>query len=228
MLPDSLVQRFSRVRTADVSDALDALGLVDVQIMSPAMRPVWGPGIRAAGRARTARLVPSARQVPRMTPEEYSRRLGEMTDGCYRIMDAVAADDFLVIDAGRRAAGFCGSDMIMGLMEKGVRGVAIDGGCRDGYEVGLERGPIWCTVRTCAHVIGRLKFHSVGEPVNCAGVTVETGDVVVADDDAVVVVPQALAGEAIAIAEAIIAADKKSRRTHYEKLGLEPDETVSG
>ncbi len=226
-MPDEkLIERFASVRTSDASDALDAMGLVDVQILDPVIRPVWGPGMKAAGRARTACLVPSARRIPRMTLDEYRERLGEMTDDCYQITGAVEDGDFLVIDAGRVAAGFCGSDMIMGLMEKGVRGVAIDGGCRDSYEVGLERGPVWCTVRTCAHVIGRLKLGSIGEPVDCAGVTVETGDVVVADDDAVVVVPQALAEEVIEIAEAVLAADKVSRRKHYETLGLEPDETV--
>jgi regulator of RNase E activity RraA len=227
MAEDALIDRLARVRTVDVSDALDAMGLVDTRIMDPAMRPVWGPGLHAAGRARPARLVPSDRRVPRMSADEYFRRLGEMTDGCYRLMGEARAGDFLVIDAGRRAAGFCGSDMIMGLMEKGVRGVAIDGGCRDSHEVALEGGPVWCTVRTCAHVIGRLKFGSVDEPVACAGVTVAPGDFVLADDDGVVVVPEVLGEEVVALAEEVLARDKESRRAHYENLGLEPDDTVA-
>jgi regulator of RNase E activity RraA len=225
MVDKELLRRYRGVRLPDVSDALDCLGYADRYIMSPRMRPMWD-GIRFAGLAHTVKLLPSDRVVPAMDYEEYKRTLGEMTDGCYKFVGNMEPDEVLVVDAGGAAAGLLGSDVVMSLMQAGVVGMVIDGACRDACEVRLEKAPVFATVRTCAHVIGRLRFGSGNEPIQCAGVAVTAGDIVMGDDDGVLVVPEALAGQAIEIAEDILALDKESRRAKYEALGLSPDETV--
>ena len=225
MTDAELLTRYRAVRLPDVSDALDCLGSMDRYIMSPRMRPLWD-GVRFAGFAHTVKLLPSNRVVPAMSYEEYARALGEMTDGSYTFVDTVRADEVLVIDAEGINRGLMGADIVLTLMQKGVAGVVIDGGCRDSAEVRLEKAPVFATVRTCAHVIGRTRFGSDNEPISCAGVPVAPADVVMGDDDGVLVVPRRLAEDAIVIAEAILSADKDSRRAKYQALGLPLDETV--
>jgi regulator of RNase E activity RraA len=74
--------------------------------------------------------------------------------------------------------------------------------------------------------MGRIRAVSDGEPIVCAGVEVRLGDLVVADDDGVVVVPEDVAAEVVDRAVKIQEADRPSRRDAYEKLGLPFDETV--
>jgi regulator of RNase E activity RraA len=75
-------------------------------------------------------------------------------------------------------------------------------------------------------VQARLMFDSKNVPVCVGGVTVKPGDVVVADGDGVVVVPQAIAVEVAAYASQELRKDKAGRRRLYEALGRELDSTV--
>ena len=226
MEQDELVKRYRAVRLADVSDALDCLGQMDRHLMSQRMRPLW-EGIRFAGIAHTVRLLPSTRVMPAMSYEEYMERLGEMTDGCYAFAEAVRADEAVVVDAGGISAGLFGSDIALFMMQRGVAGIVIDGACRDSREVRMERAPVFATVRTCAHVTGRLQFGTDNQPISCAGVHVAPGDIVMGDDDGVLIVPGRLAGQALEIAEDILRRDKEARRSKYEALGLELDDSVT-
>lgn len=220
-----LLARYRAVRLPDVSDALDCLGFADRYIMSPRMRPMW-EGIRFAGIAHTLKLVPSARVLRAMSYKEYRAKSDEMTDGCYRFVESAGKDEVMVVDAEGISAGLLGSDVVMTLMQNGVVGMVIDGACRDAREVCLERAPVFATVRTCAHVMGRLAFGSENETIHCAGVRVSPGDLVLADEDGVLVVPRSLAETALEIAEDILRLDKQSRRRKYEALGLEPDDSL--
>lgn len=69
-------------------------------------------------------------------------------------------------------------------------------------------------------------FESINKPINCGGVLVHPGDVVVADGDGVIVVPWGKAEEIAKIARRIQESDKKSRRKLYEDLGMPLDFTV--
>lgn len=75
--------------------------------------------------------------------------------------------------------------------------------------------------------MGRIRPVSDNELITCAGVPVRPGDLVVADDDGVMVVPYELADETIDRARRIQEADRPSRRDGYLKLGLPLDETVA-
>ena len=114
----------------------------------------------------------------------------------------------------------------MTMMEKGVEGFVIDGGCRDSYETNLEKAPVFCTKRTFAHAYGRVQRGTIGQPINCSGVTVNPGDIVCADDDGVLVIPREVAEDVIKFAKVQLEDDIKVRTEHYENLGFEPDETL--
>ena len=216
------------VRTSDLSDALDSMGLQERHQMEPRMRPLF-PGIRFAGLAHPMAYEPIDRPVPEMTYEEFAdRQYAAGPEGLWREAGPWGApDEVLVIDAKGTAAGILGSANTLKGRAKGTVGFVIDGTCRDSYECTIQRTPMFCTVRSPAHPMGRLRAVSDGEPIVCAGAPVQAGDLVVADDDGVIVVPDAIAAEVVDRARRIQEVDRPDRRDGYAKLGLPFDETVA-
>lgn len=224
---DKMLDLYQGLRVADVSDGMDAVGRRDVGLVDSAIRPLW-PGARAAGRAVTARYVPTNEVVPEMTPEEYGEYSGRWYgEKCqYSFLEVLRPGDFLVLDLSGLEVGFWGSNVGLAAISKGVTGVVIDGGCRDTAEVALQQCAVWARHWARTTVIGRLEFESLNRTVNCGGVKVSPGDMVVADDDGVVVVPQEVAEEVAGCARKELEADKRGRRALYESLGRPLDETV--
>jgi regulator of RNase E activity RraA len=217
------------VRTSDVSDALDSLGLQQRYVMDPSMRPLY-PGVRFAGIAHPqAYDLLVDRPLPPMSYEEFDERQYKPgPQGLWREAGPYGApDEVLVIDARRTQAGILGSANTLFARVKGTVGFVIDGACRDSTECILQKTPVCCTVRSPQHPMGRLVIVSDNEPVVCAGVSVSPGDVILADDDGVVVVPQEHAEEVARRAQLIQDKDRPGRRDGYLKLGLPLDETVS-
>jgi len=216
------------VRTSDVCDALDSMGLQQRYEMDPEMRPLY-TGIHFAGIAHTAEYDVMDRPLEAMSYEEFDeRQYKQGPEGLWHEAGPWGApDEVLVIDAKRTRAGILGSNnTLMGRL-RGVVGYVIDGTCRDSYECIVQETPAFCTVRSPAHPMGRIEPVSDNEPVVCAGVPVRPGDAIVADDDPVVVVPQDIAAEVARRAKLVQDKDRPGRRRAYEKLGLPLDETVS-
>jgi regulator of RNase E activity RraA len=216
------------VRTSDVCDALDSMGLQQRYEMDPEMRPLF-PGIHFAGIAHTAAYDVMDRPLQAMSYEEFDERQYKAgPEGLWHEAGPWGApDEVLVIDAKRTRAGILGSNnTLMGRL-RGVVGYVIDGTCRDSYECILQETPAFCTVRSPAHPMGRIEPVSDNEPIVCAGVPVRPGDAIVADDDGVVVVPQEIAAEVARRAKLIQDKDRPGRRRAYGKLGLSLDETVT-
>lgn len=215
------------VRTSDVTDALDSMGLQERYQMDPRMRPLF-PGIRFAGIAHPMAYDLTDRPLRPMSYHEFSQRqYAPGPEGLWREAGPWGApDEVLVIDAKGTAAGILGSSNTLAGRAKGTVGFVIDGTCRDSHEATLQGTPVFCTVRSPAHPMGRIRPVSDGEPIACAGVVVRAGDLIVADDDGVVVVPQDIAAEVIDRAARIQDEDRPSRRDGYAKLGLPFDETV--
>jgi regulator of RNase E activity RraA len=227
-ISQELVELYAKLRTTDVSDALDSMGIMDRQTMNAEMRPLW-EGCWFAGVARTVQLHPSTRVLHPVTYEEYDTSYGQWTDGSYAWSREVGQtpNQVWVIDEGGISAGLLGSMNTLEGMVKGVRGYVIDGVCRDSDEVIMQKGPVCCTLRRHSHVYGRTRSAQVDVPIVCAGVRVEPGDVIVADGDGVVVVPQDIAAEVARRAKLVLDKDKVARRKLYERLGWEPDESVT-
>ncbi|HEV8563647.1 MAG TPA: RraA family protein [Actinomycetota bacterium] len=216
------------VRTSDVADALDSMGLQERYQMDPRMRPLFS-GIRFVGIAHPMEYDLLDRPLEPMSYEEFSRRqYASGPEGLWREAGPWGApDEVLVIDAKGTAAGILGSANTLGGRIRGTVGFVIDGACRDSHECTIQETPVFSTVRSAAHPMGRIHPVSDGDPIVCAGAPVRSGDLVVADDDGVVVVPAEIAGEVVDRARRIQEADRPGRREGYAKLGLPFDETVS-
>ncbi|SHN26821.1 RraA family protein [Gracilibacillus kekensis] len=227
---EEILAEIKKCRAADLSDGMDALGLVNKGSMSTEMRPIR-PGISFAGYAWTVRLVPDTRtHKPCETVEEYIQQKNDFCSDAYSFMKELKAQDVtdhvLVIDMDGYPGGVLGSENMMNFHIMGMAGAIVDGGCRDSYECNLQKVNAFSTKRTFHHVTGRMKGDGVNVPVSCAGVTVEPGDYVVADDDGVLVIPQERAEEVVKFAQAILKDDQEARKSHYESLGYQPDETL--
>jgi regulator of RNase E activity RraA len=108
-----------------------------------------------------------------------------------------------------------------------MRGLVTNGGIRDTDEIILEQVPCWSAMTAHPMVQARLEFDRMNEPVAVGGVNVHSGDLVVADGDGVVVVPQEIAKRVAEYAHEEHESDKKNRRRHYSAAGMKDDGTLS-
>ena len=222
-----------RVRTSDVTDALDSLGYMNTYEMDPRLRPLF-PGISFAGIASTAEYRVVNHPIPRMSYEEFDERQykrgpdGKATpDALWKAGNPMGApDEVQVIDTKQSRCGLLGSNNVLDAKIKGTVGFIIDGACRDSGECINQKSPVFCTIRSMRHMAGRLELASVNQPINCGGVLVRPGDGIIADDDGIVVVPMEDAEEIAKRAWMVQDKDRRQRRAFYEKLGMPYDKTV--
>jgi regulator of RNase E activity RraA len=227
------LELYQILRCADVCDALDSMGLQDRYEMALNMRPMFN-GIRFAGIAHTQEFDKFDRKMPEMSYEDFNKKqYSAIEDGGYSSYAlpgvakyAGAPGEVLVIAAHGTRAGILGSANTLDYATKGVVGFVIDGTCRDSGECIMQKSPVFSTVRSYTHPMGRIRIKSDSQPVVCAGVYVRPGDMVVGDDDGVVCVPQEIADEVGRRAYKIQQKDRVDRRRFYEKLGRKLDETV--
>lgn len=225
---------FEGLRVSDVTDGLDKVGLTNVMLMSPAIHPVWKDAThyrhRFVGIAVTARYVPTNRPpAPAMETKPYDAWSGkwysELSPEPFTPL--LRKGTALVIDdAPDSDVGTIGSNNIMGWKLRGCVGVVTNAGARDTDEIATEQMPLY--LRHVARGIrpGRNEIESVNRPIECGGVLVRPGDVLVADGDGVVVVPREKAKEVAEYARGIMEGDKTGRRGLYQKLGMPEDDSV--
>jgi regulator of RNase E activity RraA len=90
----------------------------------------------------------------------------------------------------------------------------------------LQKTPICCRARGRTIIPGRIEVADVQTKIGVGGVQVRPGDIVGCDDDGIVVVPHEVAEEVAVHARAVLIADMKARRKHYERLKMPIDSTV--
>lgn len=158
------------------ADALDAVGARE-QVMDSSIRPIQ-PGTRLIGWARTVDV--HATDVIREEP--YAGEIAALT--------ALLPGDVAVyhIDTEVRAALF-GELFGVAARARGAVGAVLDGPVRDVRQMRELGYPVFANGISPYDTRGRAEVVAHDVPVECGGVTVETGDLIVGDDDGVVVVP---------------------------------------
>jgi len=229
-----LLKRFEGLRVADVSDGMDKVGLANVGLMSPEIHAAWKDTRqykhRCIGIAVTARYVPTNDgPAPAMETEAFDKWVGktygEVTPEPF--VPLIREGTALVIDdAQTRDVGSIGSNNIMGWKLRGCVGVVTDATARDTDEVATEEMPLYFRRPGRGIRPGRNEIESVNRPIECGGVLVMPGDVIVADGDGVICVPREKAREVADYARATMDGDKAGRRNLYKQLGLPEDASV--
>ena len=165
------------------------------------LEPAW-PGARAFGLALTVR--------------------GAAGDNLALHRAIAGAPESVVIVAdvqGGQEAAHCGDVLVRAARARGVDGIVLDGSIRDRAEIRALRYPVFHR-GTSPRGPSKRVAGEVGVPIELLGVTVRPGDVVLADDDGLVVVPAADVGDVLAAATAIA-----ERERGYEAR-LEAGETT--
>jgi regulator of RNase E activity RraA len=185
----TLLAQFAALDVATVSDALDACGLPPGQ---GGLRPMWGRP-KVAGFAVTVELEP------------LSAELRARHDGAHILTGAIAGagpDDVIVVaNGGRTDVSSWGGIVSVGAAVRSVRGVITDGACRDVGQARELGFPVFARAQVPVTARGRLRQRSAGEPVLIGAVTVHPGDVVMAGEDGVVVIPRDRATEVLGAAQ---------------------------
>lgn len=173
-----------KLYTAVLADTMDSLGYAK-QIMRYDLRPLY-PEARMVGRAAT--LVTA--DVYHLPTEPYKLELA--------LLDDLKPGDVVVCaSGGSTRAALWGELLSTHTRAQGGRGALIDGLARDAAKIIEMRFPVFALGLSPADSRGRLDVVAIRVPVEIGGVRIEDGDLLVADMDGCVAVPQAIEGEVI-------------------------------
>ncbi|HEY8462747.1 MAG TPA: 4-carboxy-4-hydroxy-2-oxoadipate aldolase/oxaloacetate decarboxylase [Bacillota bacterium] len=147
--------------------------------MNSEIKPFW-PGAKAVGVALTVRC-----------------QVGDNLT-LHKAIEISQPGDLLVVDAGgyKETGGMFGEIMALTARKRGVVGLVIDGAVRDIPILRELNFPVFARNTSPGSTV-KKSFGSINRPITCGGILVNPGDLIIADEDGVVVIPAARAEEVI-------------------------------
>jgi len=183
----TLIESFRHVEVASVSDAMEQI-LGKKLYMTHRMRPIFAS--KFAGFALTVHLKKDENEDP------------AALNGMLSAIDEGPRNSVYVmqVDEGADIAGM-GGLMGTAMSARNFSGAVIDGGVRDVAYLGKIGFPVFATGIVPSTSVHHYRFAGANMPIQCDGVTVRPGDIVVADADGVAVVPRESAEKVLALAQ---------------------------
>jgi 4-hydroxy-4-methyl-2-oxoglutarate aldolase len=205
---DQFTDRFLRMDSCAVSDALDKLGLPG----SVTGIPRVSTDRRIAGRVLTVKL-------DRAGGRSSNRHL------CTTAIEAASPGDIVVCEQRTGLDAACwGGNLTIAAKARGIGGVIVEGPARDIDESRQLDFPVFARSLTGRTARGRIVEVATGEPVLVGDVTVSPGDYVIADASSVVFIPQADVARVVEAAELIV--QRESLMAQALRDGKRPSEVM--
>lgn len=201
-ISDELIQKYRNISNATVLGQLLRRGYDKVYMLGVES---MAKGRRMVGRAVTLQYLPSRPDLQSIIATgTHGEGFNETPR--WKALETLQKNDVLVADAMGLSKTSTGGDVVFSrISTKEAAGLVTDGAVRDGHKVIRYGYPVFAGGSTPTVGEPNILPYQVNEPIQCGGVLVWPGDLILGDDDGVVVLPSILAAE---IAEECIRHDE--------------------